>query len=196
MENLMWHWIAANVIDPTMADAQQATDFVEFVDYFHVTSTARAAVNAGDPALPPKTEVAHVPELATPTMLDEALEMVHCYLPELPLPMGMKARLGLLLNQQATNIQQVIVAGQTPRVATIASKHSSLLDPLPSFCEVPDEENLAAFWVVYPNIKSGSWISALESNVRLLVNRGDYRFPLSAPLKHPTLVMSFPLQAQ
>ena len=159
---LTWRWLWANVGEPIRADPQQHADLEPFLNYLLVSSTKRAPTVAGDPPRNPATERAYAAVFTMPILQDKAASVAAHFLPGLRQPTGVGAQLAVLAIQQQ-QLQQVINLGQQPRTATLASKYPSLLMQTKRMCEVPQEDDLAPYWVQFPGLKSGAWLSNLKS---------------------------------
>jgi len=182
--NLSWRWLSTNVCDVASADPALAAGCTELVNFIRIASTRRPGVGGGA-FRDPQVEMNIPGVLTTPALQDSGLAHARVFLTGIREAVGVSAQ----LQMQTTQLQalgQAVVQANTRPPATLAEKYMPLLEQVLRLCEVATEPELADFWALVPNIKTGFRLAAAESLLSRIANSNIPSF--MAPIMSPALI--------
>jgi hypothetical protein len=179
---LTWRWLWTNVGEPIRLDPTQQLAYATFLDFLRVASTQRSPAAVGGIALDPAPEVAIIVARASATVKDRAIRLATTFLPGLGSLGGLGMQLNLMQGQM--NQQQQLLLTQQAQANTPASifrKNPQRHQQVSRICEVPNESDFAAFWAVYPAMRPGEWLGALESTCTTIAAELGASPPILSP---------------
>jgi hypothetical protein len=161
---LTWRWLWTNVGEPMRADPAQLLAYQPFLDFLKVSSTQRPPAVGGGAPISPDSEIAIPVARVTSSVRERAFTLATTFLPGL----GSLSGFGLQLHQMQGQIlhQNQFLLTQQARASaptSILQKNPQRHEQLVRVCESADVADFGAFWTVYPGLKSGEWLGALES---------------------------------
>ena len=180
-----WQWISTNICDVVMADPVLAVEGIELVNFVRVASTRRSAVGGGA-VRDPQVEMNITGALTTAAIQDKAMTHARDFLPGLREPIGVGAQLQLQNTQLQAMGQAILQANTTPPV-TLGTKYGPLLDQVLRLCEVSTEAELAPFWGLMANVKSGHRFATAESLMARIASASTPS--MMAPIISPALMV-------
>jgi hypothetical protein len=179
---LSWRWLWTNVGEPIRSDPAQHLSYSTFLDFLKVASTQRSPAAVGGIALDPAPEMAIIVARASAGVKDQAVRLATTFLPGLGNLGGLGMQLNLMQGQM--NQQQQILLTQQAQAnapASILRKNPQRYQQVSRICEVQDESDFAAFWAVYPAMKPGEWLGALESTCTTIAAELGASPPILSP---------------
>jgi hypothetical protein len=161
---LSWRWLWANVGEPIRMDPGQLLPYGSFLDFLRVACTQRPPAVLGGGHLSPDAEMSIVVARVTSEVREQALHLATTFLPGL----GAFGGMGMQLHQLQGQINQQGQAMLTQQAQAISPKSIQQKNPqryqqLSRVCETLNETEFGAFWAVYPSMRAGEWLGALES---------------------------------
>ena len=179
---LTWRWLWANLGVPISGDPTQLLAYSSFLDYLRVASTQRSPPLAGGVVLDPDAELSITVARASATVKDRALRLAISFLPGLGNMGGLGVQLNMMQGQM--NQQQQILLTQQAQAnapASIQRKNPQRFQQISRICEVQSESDFAAFWAVYPAMRPGEWLGALESTCTTIASELGANPPILSP---------------
>ena len=152
------------------------------LDFLKVACTQRPPTVAGGNAVDPDAEIPITVARVNVTVRDKALSLATTFLPGL----GGLGGLGLQIHQmqgQITQQSQAMLTQQTKAGApvSIQQKNPQRYQQLTRVCEAADEADFGAFWAVYPTMRPGEWLGALESTCNSIAAEIGAHSPVLSP---------------
>ena len=179
---LSWRWLWANIGEPIRTNPVQLVAYGLLLDFLKVACTQRPPTVAGGNAVPPDAEIPIAVARVNVTVRDKALSLATTFLPGL----GGLGGLGLQIHQmqgQITQQSQAMLTQQTKAGApvSIQQKNPQRYQQLTRVCEAADEADFGAFWAVYPTMRPGEWLGALESTCNSIAAEIGAHSPVLSP---------------
>jgi hypothetical protein len=180
--SLSWRWLWSNVCEPIRANPGHLAAYGSFLDFIKVACTQRPPALAGGDATSPDAEISIAPTRVSAAARDKAMQLATSYLQGL----GGHGGVGLQLQQLQGQISQQTQTmlnnqSQASAPATIQQRNPQRYQQLTRVCESPNASDFGAFWDVYPSMRAGEWLGALESTCDSIAAEIGAHPPLLSP---------------
>ena len=177
---LTWRWIWLNVALAILQDPAQRVAYETFLNFLRVSSTRRAGATPADaPRL--SASVLELTAAITPVSVnDQGLELCRRFLPGLRAPDNVASQLAHLA-QQGIQTQQLITTTSATPTPTLGDKAPHLRQVVELLTESTDPTTWPAYWTLHPTLKSGSWLSAMESMCLEVATKLRCQMPVLSP---------------